>query len=74
VVTEQFDAGDTLCARPLPVEPDDDWGALESRLMALAQEHEQRVLEPLGALRAEELKATLRRIVEMHQTGDVADA
>ncbi len=41
-----------------------------SRLMALALEHEQRVLEPLGAQRAETLKATLRRIVELHQTGD----
>lgn len=41
-----------------------------SRLMALAQEHEQRVLEPLGAQRAEELKATLRRIVELHQPGE----
>lgn len=40
-----------------------------ARLIALAQEHEQRVLEPLGARRAEELKATLRRIVALHQTG-----
>ena len=41
-----------------------------SRLILLAQEHEKRVLAPLGARRADELKATLRRIVELHQTGD----
>ena len=43
-----------------------------SRLIALAQEHERRVLEPLGAKRAEALKATLRRIVELHQPSDLA--
>jgi DNA-binding MarR family transcriptional regulator len=45
-----------------------------SRLIALAKEHERRVLEPLGSERAAELKATLRRIVELHQTVDSADA
>lgn len=45
-----------------------------SRLIALAQEHEKRVLEPLGAQRAQALKATLRRIVELHQPGDGAPA
>jgi DNA-binding MarR family transcriptional regulator len=37
-----------------------------SRLIALAREHEQRVLEPFGLMRAEELKTTLRRIIELH--------
>lgn len=41
-----------------------------SRLILLAQEHEKRVLEPLGSQRAAELKATLRRIIELHQTGE----
>jgi len=45
-----------------------------SRLIALAQEHERRVLEPLGAQRAQALKATLRRIVELHQPADSAPA
>lgn len=38
-----------------------------SRLIALAREHEQRVLEPFGLARAEELKTTLRRIIELHR-------
>ena len=33
-------------------------------LIALAREHEARVLEPFGLLRAEELKETLREIIE----------
>jgi DNA-binding MarR family transcriptional regulator len=37
-----------------------------ARLIALAREHEARVLEPFGLARAEELKATLRRIIELH--------
>ena len=37
-----------------------------SRLIALAREHEARVLEPFGLQRAEELKRTLRRIIELH--------
>mgnify|MGYP001548574958 CR=1 FL=1 len=37
-----------------------------SRLIALARGHETRVLEPFGLQRAEELKATLRRIIELH--------
>lgn len=41
-----------------------------SRLIGLAREHEARVLEPFGLQRAEELKATLRRIIELH--GDAA--
>ena len=36
-------------------------------LIALAREHEQRVLEPFGLARAEDLKATLRRIIELHR-------
>ena len=38
-----------------------------ARLIALAREHEERVLEPFGLPRAEELKATLRRIIELHR-------
>lgn len=37
-----------------------------SRLIALARGHETRVLEPFGLQRAEDLKATLRRIIELH--------
>jgi len=36
------------------------------RLMELAREHELRVLEPFGLERAEELKRTLRHIIELH--------
>ena len=35
-------------------------------LMDLAREHELRVLEPFGLQRAEELKSTLRHIIELH--------
>jgi DNA-binding MarR family transcriptional regulator len=38
------------------------------RLIPLAREHEQRVLEPFGLQRAEELKSTLRSIIELHGT------
>ena len=38
-----------------------------SRLIPLAREHEQRVLEPFGLARAEDLKSTLRSIVELHR-------
>jgi len=37
-----------------------------AKLMVLAREHEHRVLEPFGLARAEELKATLRRMIELH--------
>lgn len=36
-------------------------------LMAQAKEHEQRVLQPFGLKRAESLKVTLRRIIELHR-------
>jgi DNA-binding MarR family transcriptional regulator len=36
-------------------------------LIGLAQEHEARVLEPFGLARAEALKTTLRRIIELHR-------
>ncbi|HKB52855.1 MAG TPA: MarR family transcriptional regulator [Ramlibacter sp.] len=39
-----------------------------SRLIVLARAHEQRVLEPFGLERAEELKSTLRHIIELHRT------
>ena len=44
-----------------------------SRLIPLAREHEQRVLEPFGLQRAEDLKSTLRSIIELHRTS-AADA
>ena len=36
------------------------------QLMALAREHELIVLEPFGLTRAEELKTTLRQMIDMH--------
>ena len=42
---------------------------LVSRLIVLARAHEQRVLEPFGLQRAEELKSTLRHIIELHNAG-----
>ncbi|MBU1358234.1 MAG: MarR family transcriptional regulator [Gammaproteobacteria bacterium] len=36
------------------------------RLIELAREHEMRVLEPFGLARAEELKSTLRQMIELH--------
>jgi DNA-binding MarR family transcriptional regulator len=38
-----------------------------SRLIELAREHEQRVLQPFGLARAEDLKSVLREIVATHQ-------
>ena len=38
------------------------------RLMDLARAHEMRVLEPFGLARAEQLKDTLRRMIELHRT------
>ncbi|WP_322994427.1 MarR family winged helix-turn-helix transcriptional regulator [Castellaniella sp.] len=35
-------------------------------LIGLAREHESRILEPFGLVRAEELKKTLRQIIELH--------
>jgi DNA-binding MarR family transcriptional regulator len=35
-------------------------------LMALARDHEMKVLEPFGLARADELKATLRQMIELH--------
>ncbi len=37
------------------------------RLMDLAREHEMRVLEPFGLARADQLKDTLRRMIELHR-------
>lgn len=41
-----------------------------SQLIRLAKKHEQRVLEPFGLARAEQLKATLRRMIEQHTPPD----
>jgi len=43
-----------------------DGSRMVARLIPLAREHEQRVLEPFGLQRAEDLKSTLRSIVELH--------
>jgi DNA-binding MarR family transcriptional regulator len=43
------------------------------RLMELAREHERRVLEPFGLERAEELKRTLRRMIDLHTRGMADD-
>lgn len=40
---------------------------LVGALIPLALEHEQRVLEPFGLPRAEQLKATLHAMIEMHR-------
>ena len=40
---------------------------LVATLIALAREHEQRVLAPFGAKRAAELKATLIQLIELHR-------
>jgi DNA-binding MarR family transcriptional regulator len=39
-----------------------------ARLIPLAREHEQRVLEPFGLQLAEDLKSTLRQLIELHRT------
>mgnify|MGYP006165824159 CR=1 FL=1 len=38
-----------------------------AHLMEQAKEHEHRVLQPFGLKRAESLKVTLRRIIELHR-------
>ena len=38
-----------------------------ANLIEKAKEHERRVLQPFGLKRAEALKVTLRRIIELHQ-------
>jgi DNA-binding MarR family transcriptional regulator len=40
-----------------------------SRLMTLAREHERRVLEPFGLEQAEQLKAILRQLIQLHWRG-----
>lgn len=40
-----------------------------AQLIRLARQHERRVLEPFGLARSEQLKATLRRIIELHARG-----
>ncbi|HEY9064896.1 MAG TPA: MarR family transcriptional regulator [Burkholderiaceae bacterium] len=42
---------------------------LAAGLIPLAREHESRVLEPFGAKRAAELKATLIQLIALHQDG-----
>lgn len=41
------------------------------RLMELARQHELRVLEPFGLARAEELKSTLRKMIQLHAQAPV---
>src|SRR4051812_33185278 len=52
--------------RVVPVRITAAGATMVARLIALARDHEARVLEPFGLARAEELKATLRRIIELH--------
>jgi DNA-binding MarR family transcriptional regulator len=40
---------------------------LVASLIKLAREHEHRVLEPFGLQRAADLKATLKRMIELHK-------
>ncbi len=44
-----------------------------AKLIELAREHEHRVLEPFGLARAEELKNTLRRMIELHAGAAAVD-
>lgn len=44
-----------------------------AHLMELAREHEYRLLEPFGLARAEELKQTLRQIIELHKDAPAED-
>jgi DNA-binding MarR family transcriptional regulator len=46
---------------------------LVSKLIPQAREHERRVLEPFGQQRAEDLKATLRKLIELHRAAPVAE-
>jgi DNA-binding MarR family transcriptional regulator len=39
-------------------------------LVRLARAHERRVLQPFGLQRAEELKAVLRRMIDLHQEAE----
>lgn len=39
-----------------------------ARLIALAKEHERRVLEPFGLPRAEQLKSILRQLIALHRS------
>ncbi|WP_038211548.1 MarR family winged helix-turn-helix transcriptional regulator [Xenophilus azovorans] len=41
--------------------------AIVASLIQQAKEHERRVLQPFGLKRAEALKVTLRRIIELHR-------
>ncbi|HET9644132.1 MAG TPA: MarR family transcriptional regulator [Burkholderiaceae bacterium] len=42
-------------------------------LIKLAREHEHRVLEPFGLQRSEELKETLKQMIEMHRASEVEE-
>ncbi len=43
------------------------------QLMQLARDHERRVLEPFGLQHAENLKAILRRMIELHEGSPAPD-
>jgi DNA-binding MarR family transcriptional regulator len=47
---------------------------LVSKLIPLALQHERRVLEPFGQQRAEDLKTTLRKLIELHGDSPLAEA
>lgn len=44
--------------------------ATVARLMELAKEHERQVMEPFGLPQADQLKAMLRRMIELHRETD----
>jgi DNA-binding MarR family transcriptional regulator len=47
---------------------------LVSQLIPQAQEHERRVLEPFGRQRSEDLKATLRKLIELHRSSPTVES
>jgi DNA-binding MarR family transcriptional regulator len=47
---------------------------LVGKLIPQALEHERRVLEPFGQQRAEDLKTTLRKLIELHRDAPLAEA
>jgi DNA-binding MarR family transcriptional regulator len=46
---------------------------LVSKLIPLARQHEHRVLQPFGQQRSEDLKTTLRKLIELHRAAATDD-
>lgn len=64
-LVERMDKGGDRRITRVKITP--EGSRMVARLIALARSHEQRVLEPFGLERAEELKSTLRHIIELHR-------